>query len=84
MPFKFINWFLEQQEESSLLGEIAKKCMKDPKFPTQAKHPEEIIDYLKNKKATRKEILAVREAWNIYRKLGKVKSTSLSILRAKI
>jgi uncharacterized protein YozE (UPF0346 family) len=84
MPFKFINWFLEQQEESSLLGEIAKKCMKDPKFPTQAKHPEEIIDYLKNKKATRKEIQAVREAWNIYRKLGKVKSTSLSILRAKI
>jgi uncharacterized protein YozE (UPF0346 family) len=67
-----------------LLGEIAKKCMKDPKFPTQAKHPEEIIDYLKNKKATRKEIQAVREAWDIYRKLGKVKSTSLSILRAKI
>ena len=44
MPFKFINWFLEQQEKPSLLGEIAKKCMKDPKFPTQAKHPEEIID----------------------------------------
>lgn len=84
MPFKFINWFLEQQEVPSLLGEIAKKCMKDPKFPTQAKHPEEIIDYLKNKKASRKEIQAVREAWNIYRKLGKVKSTSLSILRAKI
>jgi uncharacterized protein YozE (UPF0346 family) len=84
MPFKFINWFLEHQEEPSLLGEIAKKCMKDHKFPTQAKHPEEVFDYLKNKKTTRKEIQAVREAWNIYRKLGKVKSTSLSILRAKI
>jgi len=84
MPFKFINWFLEQQEEPSLLGEIAKKCMKDPRFPTQAKHPEEIIDYLKNKKATKKEIQVVREAWDTYRKLGKVKSTSLSILRAKI
>jgi len=84
MPFKFINWFLEQQEEPSLLGEIARNCMKDPKFPTQAKHPEEVFDYLKNKKSTKKEIQAVREAWNIYRKLGKVKSTSLSILRAKI
>ena len=84
MPFKFINWFLEQQEQSSLLGEISKKCMKDSKFPTQAKHPEEIIDYLKTKKATRKEIQTVREAWDTYRQLGKVKSTSLSILRAKI
>ena len=84
MPFKFINWFLEQQEEPSLLGEIAKKCMMDHKFPTQAKHPEEVFDYLKNKKSTKKEIQAVRKAWNIYRKLGKVKSTSLSILRAKI
>ena len=84
MPFKFINWFLEQQEEPSLLGEIAKKCMMDHKFPTQAKHPEEVVDYLKNKKSTKKEIQAVRKAWNIYRKLGKVKAISLSILRAKI
>ena len=84
MPFKFINWFLEQQEEPSLLGEIAKKCMKDSKFPTQTKHPEEIIDYLKTKKATRKEIQTVREAWDTYRQLAKVKSTSMSILRAKI
>ena len=84
MPFKFINWFLQQQDESSLIGELAKKCTNDPKFPTQVKHPEEIIDYLKTKKATRKEIQTVREAWDTYRKLGRVKSTSLSILRAKI
>jgi len=84
MPFKFINWFLEQQEEPSLLGEIAKKCMKDPKFPTQAKHHEEVFDYLKNKKSTKKEIQAVKAAWNKYRKLGKVKAISLSVLRAKI
>ena len=84
MPFKFINWFLEQQEEPSLLGEIARNCMKDPKFPTQAKHPEEVFDYLKNKKSTKKEMQAVKAAWNKYRKLGKVIAISLSILRAKI
>jgi uncharacterized protein YozE (UPF0346 family) len=84
MPFKFINWFLEHQEEPNLLGEIAKKCMNDPKFPTQAKHSEEVFDYLKNKKSTKKEIQAVKVAWNKYRKLGKVKAISLSVLRAKI
>src|SRR3989337_2974362 len=76
--------FVAQDYRDCLSIEIEKKCMKDPKFPTQAKHHEEVFDYLKNKKATRKEIQAVREAWNIYRKLGKVKSTSLSILRTKI
>lgn len=84
MPFKFVNWFLEQHETPGLLGEIASKCMKDSKFPTQAKHPEEIFEYLKNKNSTKKEIQAVKVAWNKYRKLGKVKAISLSILRAKI
>ncbi len=84
MPFKFVNWFLEQHETPGLLGEIASKCMKDPKFPTQAKHPEEVFDYLKNKNSSKKEIQAVKGAWDKYRKLGKVKAISLSILRAKI
>lgn len=84
MPFKFVNWFLEQHDIPGLLGEIARNCMNDPKFPTQAKHPEEVFDYLKNKKSTKKEIQAVKGAWNKYRKLGKVKAISLSILRAKI
>jgi len=84
VPFKFVNWFLEQHETPGLLGEIASKCMKDPKFPTQAKPPEEVFDYLKNKNSSKKEIQAVKGAWNKYRKLGKVKAISLSILRAKI
>lgn len=84
MPFKFVNWFLEQQGSPGVLGEIARKCMKDPKFPTQSKHPEEIFDYLRNKKSTKKEIQAVKAAWNKYRKLGKVKAISLSFLRARI
>ena len=44
MPFKFVNWFLEQHDSPSLLGEIARKCMNDPKFPTLAKHHEEVFD----------------------------------------
>ena len=44
----------------------------------------DFIDYLKNKKSTKKEIQAVKAAWNKYRKLGKVRAISLSVLRAKI
>lgn len=84
MPFKFVNWFLEQHHTPGLLGEIARNCMNDPKFPTQAKHHEEVFDYLKNKKSTKKEIQVVKATWNKYRKLGKVKAISLSILKAEI
>ena len=55
MPFKFVNWFLEQHDIPGLLGEkTARNCMNDPKFPTQAKHPEEVFDYLKNKKSIKR------------------------------
>jgi hypothetical protein len=35
--------------------------MKDPKFPTQAKHPKEIFDYLKNKNSTKKKFRQLKE-----------------------
>lgn len=83
MPFKFVNWFLAQYHYKNLLGRIATRCLNDSDFPLRAKNHEEILDYLREKKATKKEMEVVEKAWNEFRKLKKVENYSLSTIKAK-
>ena len=83
MPFKFVNWFLAQKNHNNVLGILAKKCIDDSAFPKKTKHYDEIIDYLKKKKATKKEIQALKNGWNEFRRLNKVKVDSLRLIESK-
>jgi uncharacterized protein YozE (UPF0346 family) len=83
MPFKFVNWFLAQKIHNNTLGKLAQKCVDDPAFPKKSKYYDEILDYLETKKATKKEIQALNDGWNEFRKLSKVKVDSLRIIESR-
>ncbi len=82
MAFRFVNWFLSQKVHDNTLGQLAQKCIDDPAFPKKSKYYDEIIDYLRTKKATKKEIQALNNGWNEFRKLNKVKVDSLRLIES--
>ena len=74
---------MAQKNHNNVLGKLAKKCVNDPTFPRKAKYYDEIIDYLKKKKVSKKEIQTLNNGWNEFRVLNKVKVVSLRVIETK-
>ena len=84
MPFKFVNWFLEQTRRNGDYGGLAKRCLADENFPIHAKHFDEVLGYFIEKKASKDEIKIINDAWNEYRTLKKVRVTPLNMLKSSM
>ena len=83
MPFKFVNWFFAQKKHDTKIGELAKRCVHDDDFPIRAKHFQDVLDYFESSGFGKEDIETVLEAWNDFRKLGKVEVIPINQLRAK-
>ena len=84
VPFKFVNWLFEQQNQESKLGDLAKRCLNNDAFPIKAKLFAEVLEYFESNGFTKEDIETLLEAWNEFRKLGKVKVMPINQLRSRL
>ncbi len=83
MPFKFVNWFFEQKKQESKLGELAKRCVADDNFPVQSRRFQEVLEYFESNEFKQADMKTLLEAWEVFRKLAKVKVIPINQLRSK-
>ena len=83
MPFKFVNWFLEQKKNDSKIGKLAQRCLDDENFPFEAKLFEEITDYFEENKFKKSDMNTLLKAWDEFRSLDRVEVLSMTQIKSK-